>query len=512
MSTVPVFAPDGSLGDIPYEHLHAAIAAGAKPGVTIKAPDGSIGVVPADHYQEAVKAGGQVVPFGQDTSTSMSGHPMMPKTQEGIETATKDISDRLSDRYAPAMQMALGMGVGTRPAEAAHQAEAPQPTQTAPSQFTPEQEALRAKWKARGGGVVDQPVARQDMQGGPQLGQRAQTPLAAEEPLQREVETPKPVFPETQLGPETPPAEVMRARGLGGYKAPENPAAALGKLKQPVNDIVDSAIPPDGPTRGTNLLTKARIDHHLAQGDVEGAQAVLDSVKKPVSGEVMGKSARELMQQAFDSIPEVGKQEPPLRPMQTIKDGNVYEYEGGHFKKNGEIQEDAEGIVEVTDALEPQKFIEGQARFREPQKALNAAPAPNVPRGTFPPEASKVVPSVQNIRETDAQVQAAEAQPRRYGSADAAEDRALGQEMNWNLERHGFQAESEARREFIARNSTGMTKGELNRQFDAAAGKPPAPEKPVKYTKTPGVKAVDTNDDLLEKLQQSLEDARAKRR
>lgn len=63
MSSVPVFAPDGSLGDIPYERLHEAIAAGAKPAVTMKAPDGSTGLVPADKMQDAVKAGGTIVPM-----------------------------------------------------------------------------------------------------------------------------------------------------------------------------------------------------------------------------------------------------------------------------------------------------------------------------------------------------------------------------------------------------------------------------------------------------------------
>lgn len=464
MSTVPVFAPDGSLGDIPYEHLHAAIAAGAKPGVTIKAPDGSIGVVPADHYQEAVKAGGQVIPFGQDISQHASEHPMMPKTEEGIETATKDISDRLSDRYAPAMQMALGMGVGTRPAEAARQAEVPQtttpqPTQAAPSPFNAKQETLRANWQARGGGVADAPIDRMQMQ-----------------------------------RPEVKPEDPHNWNQI---------KSRLEELRKPVDDIVDKTLPPDF-DRGANLMTKARIDHHLAQGDVEGAQAVLDQAKTS--------SPRSALRDAMDKLDD-GKGSEPIRP--TVKNGDLYEYKNGQFLKNGKVLDRGEDIADAVDILERQPhqpLIEGQASFREPQKSLNAAQAPNVPRGTFPPEASKVVPSVQNIRETDAQVQAAEAQPRRYGSADAAEDRALGQEMNWNLERHGYQAESEARREFIARNSTGMTKGELNRQFDAAAGKPPAPEKPVKYTKTPSAKAVDANDDLLEKLQQSLEDARAKRR
>lgn len=68
MSTVPVFAPDGSLGDIPQGQLMAAIKAGGKPGVTVKAPDGALGVVPSDRIQDAVKAGGSIVPLGeQDT-------------------------------------------------------------------------------------------------------------------------------------------------------------------------------------------------------------------------------------------------------------------------------------------------------------------------------------------------------------------------------------------------------------------------------------------------------------
>ena len=44
------------------------------------------------------------------------------------------------------------------------------------------------------------------------------------------------------------------------------------------------------------------------------------------------------------------------------------------------------------------------------------------------------------------------------------EDRGIQQEMNWGLERHGYSAESEARREFIVRNSTGVTKGQLVKQ------------------------------------------------
>lgn len=63
MATVPIFAPDGTLGDVPYNRMKDALAAGGKPGVTIKSPDGKLGVIPADRTQDAVKAGASIVPI-----------------------------------------------------------------------------------------------------------------------------------------------------------------------------------------------------------------------------------------------------------------------------------------------------------------------------------------------------------------------------------------------------------------------------------------------------------------
>lgn len=63
MSTVPIFAPDGTLGDIPADQLMAAVKAGAKPGVHITSPDGKDGVIPADRTREAVQAGAKIVPI-----------------------------------------------------------------------------------------------------------------------------------------------------------------------------------------------------------------------------------------------------------------------------------------------------------------------------------------------------------------------------------------------------------------------------------------------------------------
>jgi hypothetical protein len=63
VSTVPIFAPDGTLGDIPPGQLAAAVKAGAKPGVHIVAPDGSRGVIPADRTQDAVRSGAKLEPL-----------------------------------------------------------------------------------------------------------------------------------------------------------------------------------------------------------------------------------------------------------------------------------------------------------------------------------------------------------------------------------------------------------------------------------------------------------------
>src|ERR1035438_1070787 len=67
-ATVPMISPSGDPGDIPYEQMKAALAAGAKMAVSGKSPDGKIGYVPADRYQDAAKAGGTILPLkDQDT-------------------------------------------------------------------------------------------------------------------------------------------------------------------------------------------------------------------------------------------------------------------------------------------------------------------------------------------------------------------------------------------------------------------------------------------------------------
>jgi hypothetical protein len=71
VSTVPIFAPDGTLGDIPAERLEDAVKSGAKPGVSIISPNGVPGVVPADRYADGVRAGVKLAP--QEENQAQSG-------------------------------------------------------------------------------------------------------------------------------------------------------------------------------------------------------------------------------------------------------------------------------------------------------------------------------------------------------------------------------------------------------------------------------------------------------
>lgn len=63
---VTVFDPQGNRGEIPEANLAAFVKAGGMPGVTVKAPDGTLGHVPANRMHEALAVpGAKLVPFEQ---------------------------------------------------------------------------------------------------------------------------------------------------------------------------------------------------------------------------------------------------------------------------------------------------------------------------------------------------------------------------------------------------------------------------------------------------------------
>ena len=56
-SAVAIYAPDGTLGSVPYEQMQAALKAGGKIAQHMTAPDGTPGYVPADRVQDASESG-----------------------------------------------------------------------------------------------------------------------------------------------------------------------------------------------------------------------------------------------------------------------------------------------------------------------------------------------------------------------------------------------------------------------------------------------------------------------
>jgi hypothetical protein len=291
-----------------------------------------------------------------------------------------------------------------------------------------------------------------------------------------EIESPTPK-PESKLAPVERDA-TLNKRNIPEYAGEEEPAA---------NSMVSRS-----------KETPQRAD--LQQGEVAEPQSPRDALR--------------------DSLDRLGSGKPKLRSSyKTISNGIIYEYKGGQFLKDGTVLDSSADIADAVDALEapPGKVIEGQtvgtkegaARdtklYQQAKKELGsdasvsevAKRAQELKTSPYTGTESRVVPATHNIRENLALVKEAEAAPSRINNsmAERLQDKALSQEMNWDLEKHGYKADSEARREFIARNSTGTTKGDLIKQANQARA-----NAPIKVT-----------EDLTPALKKSVDYANAKK-
>ena len=98
-----MIAPDGTPGDIPQERMHEAVKAGFKIGAELKAPSGQMGIVPIDRIHDAINAGfmlqGAAIPAPQAPGDL---NPSVPDAG--------DVAAKLTAKYVPAMQMAMGGG------------------------------------------------------------------------------------------------------------------------------------------------------------------------------------------------------------------------------------------------------------------------------------------------------------------------------------------------------------------------------------------------------------------
>lgn len=404
-----MIAPDGTPGDVPQARVPDASKAGFKVAADLISPDGRTGIVPIDRVHEAINAGFRLQGVGPSApQVDMQEEAISSKAPAGKLSGLPGVNPHTPTPGEAIGDVALAAGpLAAIPVGGA--AEAVAPAARAVSGAIAKHPimsmaALAAAKKIPGIGPYLEhiPDWLPLLAGGKGAAAEA-APTAEAEGVAAAKAAPAltgaPIYRDATLNKRNIPEYAGEAEASAAKPAVAsqviktlNQAEAL---RQPTHDVVDAAIPPTGPTQAANVLTKARVDYHLQKGDVDAAQAVLESATPKAA-------------------------------------------------------------------------------------AVNK----------FPPEAPKIVPSVQNIRENDAMIRAAEARP--GPKLDAMEDRALQQEMNWNLEKHGYRAESEARREFIARNSTGMTKGELAKRFNAQ--KPPAAE-----------------EDLTEILRKSLEQVQGKK-
>lgn len=109
MPMVQVFAPDGTLGDIPYDRLHDALGQGAKIAAKVKAPDGTVGFVPGDRVPDALKAGGQRVPL--DGNDADGGNPGFWSRALGLKQGAT--SDQFLDQMGQSNIAAAKFGADT---------------------------------------------------------------------------------------------------------------------------------------------------------------------------------------------------------------------------------------------------------------------------------------------------------------------------------------------------------------------------------------------------------------
>lgn len=452
--TVPIIDPSGQAWDIPYEKMHDALAAGGKPGVLMQDPSGKKWVIPADKTQDAVKAGGQLLPFEEQPAQ----HPgFWHAVASNIAALPGVISNAVS--------------LGSTPVPG-HAGFDPLPAENAAA-------------------LAQADTARKAI--GEGLPERAGSAIA------------------TMAGTNVPGMERSAAEGdVGGVLGHAVSGMAMAAAPLLAEGAVAAA--GSGPVR-----TAAGVTADIGRGAAKLADvATFERVSKAASAikQTAREVARRFPEQEAATIPATTKDAsaaaaPPSESLSaaaaskptaqvyrdaTLNKRNIPDYAGEEIPDK-ELPKATSAIVDqvvpptgktIGANLYAKAQIEAKLQAGDAEGA-QAVLDQATGKSSFPPESPRIVPATQNIRENEALASSAEAQPRRYGSADAMEDRALGQEMNWNLERHGYRAESEARREFIARNSTGVTKGGLTQQ------------------------AADTPD-LMDLLNKSLEEAQKRKR
>lgn len=597
-ATVPMFAPDGTLGDVPAERVRDAAAHGFKVGVTMKSTDGQIGVIPQDRVRDAMQQGKMQIVMQHGGNDASLG--------DIAANAGKALGSDLWNmaKSAPAAVASMVPGVGEYklakdiPAIQQHYQQQKQAGYSLPYRaLTPVAENLGVNVSG-----MEQSAAEGDIGG--VAGHAAAVPtamaatagiakaapvisdIAASETAAKLGNTVKAVTktaakvgdvasferfskgysaleqgfrnvadiwrkPEATLDNITDQlaqtiaddrarhAE-MQAKGLGEIPATgAQPAAQTGEalatqptaggpeppkggksgaprftaddranakallqdaLQQGTKTIVDKAVPPT--SQAANGATASRVEFYLKQGDVAGAEKVLDNAARvtksawtpperqpaPTINEIKARA-----QSSLDSSPAEANPNGPVSWK-----GHTWEHKGGQFFKDGQALDKSDDIADALAALSQKDYFGGKT-------IEGQIVQPKTPTPSWQPLDRQIVPSTNDIR---ARIKA---EAKATGRADQMDTQALQQEMRYDLERHGWSAEQEARREFIARNSTGFVKTQ-SREYggpsllsDQLPGE--ATPKSGKGAKAPAP----ASDDLTDILQKSLDEARKRR-
>jgi hypothetical protein len=106
--TIPMFSPDGTLGDIPIAQISQARAAGAKGAVQVKSPGGDVGWIPADKLKDATSAGGTIVPIHQQETQHPGFWNSVIEDVKGVGQGISTTASALSGDVNAGTEMAMG--------------------------------------------------------------------------------------------------------------------------------------------------------------------------------------------------------------------------------------------------------------------------------------------------------------------------------------------------------------------------------------------------------------------
>lgn len=489
MSDVPIFDPNGIVRDIPYEQMKAALAAGGKPGVRMQAPDGKIRVVPASMTQQAAQAGGKLLPIeeqaaehpgfwgavAEDAVPALKGVGMLllgapgqaysamrkgldeinsysdtGKTTEQLQNERQKADNRGAAYRLLATPLAQGVGVNVPGMEASAQA-------------------------GDQGGVLGHAAVPAAMAAAPLVGEAALRGSAA--------------------ALKSRPGQTGMALAKGAAKVAD--VATFDRLSKAANAIKSTV-------GELGDIWNPKTEPPPTTPSTPPAPSATSAKTAPIYRDATINRR---------NIPDFAGEEPPAPKSNTLQTPL------GKFSwqaTKADIEALPKPVGDIVDAAVPKSTnpqvnlaTKGEVALKlkmgdvaGAEKALDQAAAKITPTSQFPPDRPAPAGNTEEIR-------AAQPEARKLRLQDTMDDAGVSQEMNANLEAHGKAANSEAIREFIARNSTGTTKGEL---VKAAGGK--LPDRPVRFTKTPGVKAAPPTGttvpegDMTSLLKQSLKKAK----